>query len=79
MATSVNETPFQYGSTNGTCFHCDRSDLSGGVIVNTPKDLSRTRQMQDVMEMAAYHATEIMPKLNGFNGYDTLKFVFTER
>lgn len=69
-----NEKPFSYRSRNGTSFKA-RCDFRQGVIVtDAPK--ARELAMADVAEMIGYHCTNILPNLNGFQGYDCVYFQY---
>ena len=76
----TNETPFEYHTNNGYVFKCPRSDFRQPVQVsempaNIESDHNLHPLMTAVAEMSAYHRQEIWPKLNGFSGYDCIKWV----
>lgn len=77
MAKHLNERSFEHSCRNGTNFFSDRCDFRTNVRVEVPRDISREALMQDVSEMIGYHAMNIFPQLNGFQGYDTIIFQFT--
>lgn len=70
----MNDHPFEYTSHNGTVFYAERCDFRGGVTV-TYKPVYPFPFAEDVAEMIGYHATNIHPKLNGFQGYDCIKWI----
>ncbi len=71
---AINETPIEHCSYNFTRFTAARADLSGGVVVERPARLSEAQFAQDVAEFAAWHRGAIWDQLNGFAGYDCLRF-----
>ena len=72
----MNKLQFSYMSHWGTQFYCDTCDFSTPVTVTmSDEDMSRSLYSVDVAEMIGYHATNIWPQLNGFQGYDTIKFI----
>lgn len=70
----ANDKPYEHRSSNGTLFTCNRCDLREPVKVTRPSRLSDTHFAQDIGEFAAYHALHIHPCLNGFPGYDTIRY-----
>ena len=59
---------------NFTCFDAEARELTGeSLMTNLPK--SPQALYSDIAEFIGYHATLIHPDLNGFAGYDCLKFV----
>lgn len=74
MRTFLNDNSFIYTARRGTIFRCDRCDLASDIrVIGAPDEPSVFAV--EVAEMIAHHATEIHPKLNGFSGYDTLRFI----
>jgi hypothetical protein len=69
----MNEKPFEHRGSHGTILTADRCDFRGDVIVDKPKDITYKHFAQDMMEIAAWHAIHIHPKLNGFQGYDAFE------
>jgi len=69
----MNDKPFSYTSHYGTEFVCDRCDFKTPLIVKNQPSGGKQR-MSDVAEMIGYHATNIYPELNGFQGYDCIQF-----
>jgi hypothetical protein len=63
----MNEKPFEHSGCYGTMLTADRCDFKNGAQVVVPKGIT---QAQDMLEIGAYHSTRILPKLNGFHGYD---------
>jgi hypothetical protein len=76
MTVWINEESFTYVSGNGTRFECERSDFRGLVHITRPAGLQEWRFLQDFAEMIAHHRGEVWPRLNGFSGYDTLRFYY---
>jgi len=77
----MNSKPFSYQSNWGTCFSCATCDFSTPIKVSrVPLTVGIEIQWfsRDLAEMIGYHATNILPELNGFQGYDTIKFDFTK-
>ena len=78
----MNKTPFSYHSSWGSTFECDTCDFSTPMRVRQiqrPKTINELDfYSRDLAEMIGYHATNIWPKLNGFQGYDCIKFDFTK-
>lgn len=72
----MNEKHFSYRSHNGTQFIAERCDFRTGVSVQSPVLASGCYAgfSSDVAEMIGYHATNIWPSLNGFQGYDCITF-----
>lgn len=71
---TINENPLEHTSSNFTRFIANRCDLQDGVKVEKPEDISELRFAQDVAEFAAWHRGCIFEQLNGFQGYDCIKF-----
>jgi hypothetical protein len=70
-----NEKPFRYEGDYGSVFVADRSDFKNGVAVkNIPSEPHAFAS--EVAAMIGYHATNIHPKLNGFQGYDCIHWIF---
>jgi methyl coenzyme M reductase subunit D len=74
MTDFINEKPYVYESSNGTKFTCTRSDLADKIKYGNEEIITIEQLMTDVAEMAAMHAMFTHPELNGFAGYDTLRF-----
>jgi hypothetical protein len=77
MPTSpfLNENKFEHYGHYGTLFTADRCDFRGGVKVEIPNCISKEALMSDISEMVAYHAINIFPRLNGFQGYDCIDYL----
>lgn len=74
MVGQLNECNFSHTSRNGTHFKADRCDFQNGVEVEKPSGISELDLCADFAEFAAYHAVAIHERLNGFPGYDTVKY-----
>jgi len=75
----TNVTPIEHTCRNGTSFKCERADLKGGVTVTQAwGDANPEKRMADFAEFGAWHAHWIHEHLNGFQGYDCVRYVFTE-
>lgn len=61
----------------GTWFICDRCDLDAPIRVYERPE-GDAPFATDVAEFAAFHRGSIHPHLNGFRGYDCLRFEFCE-
>ena len=72
----MNDKPFSYISYWGTEFFSDSCDFKSFVEVKNAPSVGLQRYSRDLAEMIGYHATNIHPKLNSFQGYDTLMFRF---
>jgi hypothetical protein len=70
----INDKPFTYETRSGAVFRCNTSDLRGDIRV-TGYSEEPAKFAVEVAEMASHHAIEVWPKLNGFQGYDTLRFI----
>jgi len=61
----------------GTWFICDRADLEAPIkVYNRPEDDAQFAS--DVAQFAAWHRGNIFPHLNGFRGFDCIRFEFCE-
>jgi hypothetical protein len=69
----MNDRPFEHRGHWGTVLTADRCDFAGGVSVSKPKGITEKHLIQDMMEIAAWHAVHIHPHLNGFQGYDAFE------
>jgi hypothetical protein len=74
----IGNQRFSHICRNGTQFQADRCDFASGIIhyipATTQKDYPQLLAA-DVAEMIGFHAVNIWPNLNGFQGYDCLRFV----
>lgn len=71
MRTFLNDKQFNHITRNGIEFSCD---LRGPILVS--KHNSTQQLALAVSEMIAYHAMNIWPELNEFQGYDALTYKF---
>jgi hypothetical protein len=76
MLKITGETPISHTGRNGTHFECQRADLRSDVIVTFSWKISPSQMMEDATEFGAWHALNIHAHLNGFSGYDTVRYVF---
>jgi hypothetical protein len=74
----MNDKPFSYVSRNGTRFFCKRCDFRDEILYHSNHELGLGETMVNVAEMIGYHATVIHPGLNGFQGYDCVRFRYVE-
>jgi len=72
----MNNKPFQYLAHCGTEFRCAKCDFSAPIYYHqyASSPCAVEFLMNDIAEMIGYHAVNIRPELNGFAGYDCLKF-----
>jgi len=73
----INENPFEHTCRNGTVFTAKRCDFLGGVAFRD-ESANEALFLQDLSEMIGFHACNIHPRLNGFQGYDCVNFVREE-
>jgi hypothetical protein len=71
----MNEKPFEHTGHYGTTLRADRCDFVGGAKITTPEGNTEAQFASDMMEIGAWHAIHIHPRLNGFQGYDCLDIV----
>lgn len=76
---SINENPISHTSYNGTEFTADRADLRNGVTAAVPDRIRADQIMTDTAEFAAWHRGQIWEQLNGFSGYDCIRFNIVEK
>jgi hypothetical protein len=67
--------PFMHQCSYGVVFKADRCDFKGGVSVEFRQHITASQFGLAVAEMIGYHATSILPYMNGFAGYDTVRFL----
>jgi hypothetical protein len=72
----MNNKPFGHTSRYGTIVTSDRCDFANGITIIKDHNLSEDRYISDIAEAFGFHAANILPNLNGFQGYDCLKFNF---
>jgi len=68
-----------YSSQHGTEFNSSRGNLSLGVKVTSKFKITKEDMMSDFAEFAAWHAIMVRPHLNGFNGYDAVRYIFKDK
>ena len=67
---------FSHTGPHGTKFKCAKLDLSTPVTVITVGPMATVGLLQDVSTFIGYHAVNIHPRLNGFQGYDCVNYEF---
>lgn len=72
----LNHKPFSHYCRFGTRFGASRCDFRDGVSVMYDRPLTKEEAASDVAEMIGYHAVNIRPELNGFQGYDCIEWIF---
>lgn len=70
----MNKQTFSYISHYGTQFECSRCDFKAPIRISEAQGDEHQRK-SDLAEMIGFHAVNIHPNLNGFQGYDCLKFI----
>jgi len=78
FAMVSNDKPWEHRSHYGTRFTNKRCDFREPMQVFCPPDQPRDHLASDVAEMIGFHATNIWPGLNGFAGYDCIRWEFHE-
>jgi hypothetical protein len=72
----MNDKPYEHTSRYGTTFKCARCDFREPIYYQyRGEKLSREKLMLDVSELIGFHAANIWENLNGFQGYDTVRFI----
>lgn len=74
MQKIENDTRLVHVCAKGTRFECERADLDAGVQFQVSDRADAEDVMQDMFQFGAWHAFTIHPLLNGFSGYDCVKF-----
>jgi hypothetical protein len=74
-AEKLNDVSFEHSGPNGTKFTATRCDFREGVKIVSEEPLTPAQFAQDVAAVIGYHATNILPQLNGFSGYDAFKIM----
>jgi len=69
-----NKTPLTHTCRYGTTFTADRADLRNGVEYSTFALPSRETLAHDFFEFGMWHANQILPELNGFQGTGSVRF-----
>jgi len=79
----MNDMPFEHHSRYGTKFKCARCDFREPIKVKLQVSLMEVADVDvlnrisvDISEMIGYHSKNIWKELNGFQGYDCLKYEF---
>lgn len=80
---NMNDKPFEFRTSDGSVFTCERSDFSlpikvRGIPIDLNAEANLSMAFKAVAEMIAYHRSEIWPHVTGFSGYDCLAFVEDE-
>lgn len=70
----INHKSFSHYCRYGTKFTASRCDFRDGVEVSDVPE-TQTQFACDVAEMIGYHAVNIRPELNGFQGYDCINWI----
>jgi hypothetical protein len=70
----VNNKKFEHTCHYGTRFTSETCDFRNGVIVERSTYLDEVGFVTDIAEMVGFHATNILPELNGFQGYDAIRY-----
>jgi hypothetical protein len=70
----VNEKSFEYVGRYGSKFTSDRCDFKNGVRAAKPSSLTEVKYTSDVAEMMGWWALHVYPHLNGFAGFDCIRF-----
>ena len=70
---NYHETPFDHNYHFGTVFRSETCDFKNAILVYD-KPQNEILFARDVAEMIAFHAFNIHPELNGFQGYDCINF-----
>lgn len=71
---SINEKPVEHVSFNMVTFKAKRADLVGGVDVYVMRPMDSIELMQACADFTSWHCLCIWEQLNGFAGYDNIKF-----
>lgn len=71
---AINKNPISHTSNYGTKFSAVHADLSDGVTVIRNESTSIEHFAADVAEFSAWHRGNIWEQLNGFSGYDCIRF-----
>lgn len=74
-----NDKPYSHTSRHRTKFKSDRCDFRNGVAVEKPRGITEEHFMMDVSEFIGFHATNILPELNGFQGYGSISYTILVR
>jgi hypothetical protein len=69
----LNEEPFEY-ETRFVSFSGDRKDCQGNVKVEAYEDTTEAQLLEAVSEFIWWHMTYVLENLNGFAGYDCIRY-----
>lgn len=75
----MNEKAFAHMMGHGTVAEASRCDFKDGLTLKRPSRITAEQFASDLMELAGWHATNILPRLNGFQGYDCIKITIKSR
>jgi hypothetical protein len=70
----MNDKPFRHICRYGIQFDCTRCDFGDIIVVTWSLVPTYDQFARAVATMIGFHATNILPNLNGFQGYDTIRF-----
>jgi hypothetical protein len=79
MSEILNNTPIEHRSKNGLVFKSENGDLRTGVTVEESYSITADAIFSDIVEFGAWHAMQIRPNLNGFSGYDCIKYALLDK
>lgn len=77
MPKNYQTIPFQHTGPHGSVLNAKRCDFEGGVVIRREHGISDAAFARDISSIIGFHATNILPELNGFRGYDafTIKVI----
>lgn len=74
MATDwLNEQPYQHLTRHAFLLRANRCDLRGGAVLQVSHDATDADIAEASAQAFGYHAANILPRLNGFAGYDCVR------
>lgn len=76
MSEEERKKPWKYEHA-GYVFNT-HVDLSGGITVQPPQDHTETKLASAVTHLIAYFTMNTWPRLNGFPGFDSVRWKFLE-
>ena len=79
MGKFLNRHPFKHICESGMTVIADRCDFKGGVTIECSVHASELAIAKSFGEAMADHALNILPQLNGFNGYRKLDLTIEKR
>ncbi|MBK8161539.1 MAG: hypothetical protein IPK59_23280 [Rhodospirillaceae bacterium] len=68
--TPLNDKRFEHLTRAGILVEAERCDLKGGVVLHARERSTDVEIAQAAAQAFGYHAANILPRLNGFAGYD---------